>query len=45
MDDRGSPCVEKVEAFENLPAPASQNFGLHHLETFQIPARARVHHD
>lgn len=45
MDDRGSPCVEEVEAFENLPAPASQNFGLHHLETFQIPESGRISHD
>lgn len=39
MDDGGSPGVEEVEAFENLPAPAPQNFGLHHLETFQIPVK------
>lgn len=37
MDDWRSPCVKEVEAFEDLPAPASQNFRLHHLKTLQIP--------
>lgn len=37
MDDWRSPCVEKVEAFENLSAPAPKNFRFHHLEALQIP--------
>lgn len=45
MDDRGGPRVKEVEAFENLPAPAPQDFGLHHLETLQIPASGGTHQD
>lgn len=36
MDDGRSPGVEKMEAFQDLSAPASEHFGLHYLETFQI---------
>lgn len=37
--------MKEVEAFENLPAPASQNFRLHHLKAFQIPAGGQIRHD
>lgn len=30
--------MKEVEAFENLPAPTSQNLGLHHLKAFQVSA-------
>lgn len=38
MDNGRSPGVEKMEAFQDLSAPAPQYFGLHYLETFQIAA-------
>lgn len=38
MYDWRSPRVKEVEAFENLPAPTSQNLGLHHLKAFQVSA-------
>ena len=34
MDNGRSSGVEEVKAFEDLPAPASKDFGLHHLEAF-----------
>lgn len=33
MDDGWGPGVEKVEAFQDLSAPAPQHLGLHDLET------------
>lgn len=36
MDDGRGPGVEKMEAFQDLSAPAPEYFGLHYLETFQI---------
>lgn len=42
MDDRGGPGVKEVEAFEDLPAPAPENFGLHDLKALQIPAGRRT---
>lgn len=38
VNDGRGPGVEEVEAFENLPAPAPENFGLHDLKPLQIPA-------
>lgn len=37
VDDGGSPCVQKQQALQDLPAPASQYLGLHHLEPLQVP--------
>lgn len=39
MDDGRGPGVKKVEAFQDLPAPAPQYFGLHYFETFKIAER------
>lgn len=33
MDDWRGPSVEKVKAFQDLSAPASQDLGFHYLET------------
>lgn len=36
MDDGRGPGVEEVKAFQDLPAPTSQHFGLHNFETLQV---------
>ena len=36
VDYRGRPRVEEVEALQDLPAPAAQDFDLHLLEPFQV---------
>lgn len=36
--------MKEVEAFENLPAPTSQNLGLHHLKAFQVSAGVITQH-
>lgn len=41
VDDRRSPRVKEEEAFENLSAPAPQNFRLHHLKALQIPVKKK----
>jgi hypothetical protein len=37
MDDGGCPRVKEEQALQDLPAPAAQNLGLHHLEPLQVP--------
>lgn len=39
MDDRRCPGVKKVKAFQDLSAPASQDFRFHYLETLQVAER------
>lgn len=41
MDDGRGPGVEEVKAFQDLPAPTSQHFGLHDFETLQIALGTR----
>lgn len=36
MDDGRGPGVQEVKAFQDLPAPTSQHFGLHDFETLQV---------
>ena len=35
--------MKKLKSFKNLTAPASQNFDLHHLKSFQVPREGKVH--
>lgn len=44
VDDGWGSRVKEVEAFENLPAPTSQDLRLHHLEAFQVPAGGATEH-
>lgn len=37
VDDGGCPCMQEQQPLQDLPAPASQNLGLHHLEALQVP--------
>lgn len=37
VDDGRSARVQEMQTFENLTAPAAQNFRFHHLKAFQIP--------
>lgn len=39
VDYRGRPRVEEVEALQDLPAPAAQDFDLHLLEPFQVSGK------
>lgn len=36
MDNRWSPGVKEVKAFQNLSAPTSEDFGFHHLEALKV---------
>lgn len=36
MDYWRSPGVKEVKAFQDLPTPAPQDFGFHHLEALQV---------
>ena len=43
MDDGRGPGVQEVEALEDLPAPAPQHLGLHHLKPLQVAAGPHAH--
>lgn len=44
MDDGGRPGVQEQQALQDLPAPAAQDLGLHHLEPLQVPAGGGAAH-
>lgn len=37
VDDGGRPRMQEQQALQDLPAPAPQYLGLHHLEPLQVP--------